>query len=238
MGRDMLTRTEAVAKADAHLRAEGSPWVADFESALPNPSQDLWIVSYIDPKHPDLPLDGGGLIVPSDGEVYDVSSAGQRTEMIGAERPESPDTELPSGWYDQLAHVYEQPWWDELMTFVGEDRVRQKVYPDPSATFAALEHTPLDDVRVVILGQDPYHGPGQADGLAFSLHPDARLQPAARKIRQLLCNDLGIEHDDLPAHGNLALMGSPRCVAAEHGLDSEGRYAGWPRARASLATLH
>lgn len=200
----MLTREQAVAKADAHLQAEGSSLVADFDSALPNPKQHLWIVSYIDPRHPEEQLDGGGLVVPTNGDVYTISSGGSPEEMLGVEFPETPDTLLPEGWYEQLSHVYEEPWWDELMTFVGTDRIHHQVYPAPSDTFAALEFTPHADVRVVILGQDPYHGAGQADGLAFSVGYDAPLKPAGRRIRQLLCRDLGVHMTDLPPHGNLA----------------------------------
>jgi uracil-DNA glycosylase len=200
----MLSRDEAITKANAYLQAEGSQLIAHFESALPNPLQRLWIVSYIDPTHPDQQLDGGGLVVPTDGEVYEISSAPGGEELLGAQVPETPDRVLPDGWHDALSHVYGEPWWDELMTFVGADRAHHAVYPAPADTFAALERTPLRDVRAVILGQDPYHGEGQADGLAFSVHPDAKHRPAGRKIRQLLCNDLGLQDSDLPPHGNLA----------------------------------
>jgi uracil-DNA glycosylase len=74
------------------------------------------------------------------------------------------------------------------------------VFPDPEDVFNALHLTPLANVRVVVLGQDPYHGPGQAHGLSFSVRHGVAVPPSLRNIYKELGTDLGIEH---PGHGNL-----------------------------------
>jgi uracil DNA glycosylase len=85
----------------------------------------------------------------------------------------TPDEEeamiLPEDWGAVLSEALSTPQWSRLMKFVDRERQQGTVYPPPDAVFRALESTPYKDVRVVILGQDPYHGPGQAHGLCFSV---------------------------------------------------------------------
>lgn len=88
-----------------------------------------------------------------------------------------------------------------LRAFVAAERAAHTVHPPDADVMAALEATPLRDVRVVILGQDPYHGAGQANGLAFSVRRGVRTPPSLRNIHRELQSDLGIE---APAHGDLA----------------------------------
>lgn len=197
----MISADEAIAKANTYLRASGHRLIADTDPT-PNPSQKLWIVGYRDPEDPDALLVGGGLVVPSNGEVYDIdSSPGLRPEFIGLEVPEDrEDCPLPDDWADQLEGEYAKPYWDRLMTFVGQQRRQHLVYPLPSQTFAAFRHTKYDDVRVVILGQDPYHGAGQAHGLAFSVPAGVRTPPSLANIHKVFASDLKI---DPPSHGNL-----------------------------------
>jgi len=94
--------------------------------------------------------------------------------MIGLEEPESwrydrGDDLLPGSWADRLGGEFEKDYWYELLEFVAEERGKHDVFPPPSQAFAAFELTPYDDVRVVILGQDPYPTPGEAHGLSFSV---------------------------------------------------------------------
>jgi uracil-DNA glycosylase len=103
-------------------------------------------------------------------------------------------------WNPVLRGEFEQPYWQKLQAFVDDERSRHTVYPTPDEVFAALHLTALTDVRVVILGQDPYHGAGQAHGLAFSVRHDVRIPPSLRNILKELHDDLGI---DPPGHGNL-----------------------------------
>ena len=89
----------------------------------------------------------------------------------------------------------------DLQEFLRQEVEEGRVfYPPASHTFRALQLTPLDQLRCVILGQDPYHGPGQAMGLSFSVPPGVRVPPSLRNIYQELHNDLGLP---LPAHGDL-----------------------------------
>ena len=76
---------------------------------------------------------------------------------------------MATDWNPLLGRELQDPYWAELMTFVDAERVRGPVYPPRAEVFAALHLTSYADLRVVILGQDPYHGPGQAHGLAFSV---------------------------------------------------------------------
>jgi uracil-DNA glycosylase len=93
-----------------------------------------------------------------------------------------------------------KPYFVELTAFVNEERTRATVYPAESDVYSALKLTPLENVRVVILGQDPYHGPRQAHGLCFSVQRGVAIPPSLRNIFQELRDDLGVP---LPKHGNL-----------------------------------
>jgi len=101
-----------------------------------------------------------------------------------------------------------------LGSFVGEEYENQTVYPPREDLFAAFHRTPYADARVLILGQDPYHGPGQAHGLSFSVREGVRLPPSLRNIYKELAADLGVTP---PASGDLTSLqvrgdGSARLV--------------------------
>ncbi|HEX5692812.1 MAG TPA: uracil-DNA glycosylase [Roseiflexaceae bacterium] len=108
---------------------------------------------------------------------------------------------VPEGWRDVLAEEFEQPYLSDLAAFVAEERRNHTVYPPKTEVFSALALTPYDQVRVVILGQDPYHGPNQAHGLAFSVRKGVRPPPSLVNIFAELQTDL-----DIPPsrHGYLA----------------------------------
>jgi len=108
---------------------------------------------------------------------------------------------VPPGWRDVLADELAKPYVAELAAFVAAERREHTVYPPESEEFTALELTPFDDVRAVILGQDPYHGAGQAHGLAFSVRPGVAPPPSLVNIFKELKSDLGISP---PGHGYLA----------------------------------
>jgi uracil-DNA glycosylase len=107
---------------------------------------------------------------------------------------------MTTDWNPVLRDQFDEAYWIDLQTFVADERRRHTVYPPHDEVFAALQLTPLADVRVVILGQDPYHGPGQAHGLCFSVRPHVRVPPSLANIQRELHDDLGIEP---PGHGNL-----------------------------------
>ena len=85
-------------------------------------------------------------------------------------------------WNPVLRAEFAKPYWSQLQAFVRAERERHRVYPPPDEVFAALHLTPYADTRVVILGQDPYHGPGQAHGLCFSVRDGVALPPSLVNI--------------------------------------------------------
>lgn len=103
-------------------------------------------------------------------------------------------------WNPVLRGEFAQPYWADLQEFVTTERARATVYPPHEDVFAALHLTPYADTRVLILGQDPYHGPGQAHGLCFSVRRGVAVPPSLRNIHQELQSDVGVPRPD---HGNL-----------------------------------
>ena len=107
---------------------------------------------------------------------------------------------MTTDWNPLLRGEFDEPYWTELQQFVREERERGPVYPPHDEVFTALRLTPYASTRVMILGQDPYHGPGQAHGLAFSVRDGVRVPPSLANIHKELQADLG---QPVPAHGNL-----------------------------------
>jgi uracil-DNA glycosylase len=103
-------------------------------------------------------------------------------------------------WNPVLRSEFSKPYWSNLQHFVAGERARHVVFPPADDVFAALHLTSYASTRVVILGQDPYHGPGQAHGLCFSVRPGVAVPPSLANIHKELAADLGIEP---PRHGNL-----------------------------------
>lgn len=107
---------------------------------------------------------------------------------------------MATDWNPLLRDQFELPYWSDLQEFVAREREAHPVYPPADQVFAALHLTPYSDVKVLILGQDPYHGPGQAHGLCFSVRRGVRTPPSLVNIHKELHDDLGLE---IPDHGNL-----------------------------------
>ncbi|MGD9998684.1 MAG: uracil-DNA glycosylase [Ilumatobacteraceae bacterium] len=103
-------------------------------------------------------------------------------------------------WNPLLRGEFAKPYWQQLQQFVADERQRRPVYPAADEVFQALHLTSFADTRVVILGQDPYHGTGQAHGLCFSVRHGVQPPPSLVNIFRELHDDLGI---DPPHHGNL-----------------------------------
>ncbi len=108
-------------------------------------------------------------------------------------------------WNPILRGEFDKPYWPILQQFVADERAQGAVYPPHDQVFAALHLTPYADVKVLILGQDPYHGPRQAHGLCFSVPLGIPQPPSLQNIFAELRDDLGIEP---PSHGNLEGWGS------------------------------
>lgn len=107
---------------------------------------------------------------------------------------------VTTDWNPLLRDELTKPYWQSLQRFVADERSRGPVYPPADDVFAALHLTPYADTRVVLLGQDPYHGPGQAHGLCFSVRRGVPPPPSLVNVFKELQSDLGI---DPPGHGNL-----------------------------------
>jgi uracil-DNA glycosylase len=107
---------------------------------------------------------------------------------------------VKTDWNPVLRAEFAKPYWPELQAFVTVERQHHTVYPAHEEVFACLHLTPYVDTRVVILGQDPYHGPGQAHGLCFSVRRGVAVPPSLANVYTELQADLGIEP---PPHGNL-----------------------------------
>ncbi|MCW2973208.1 MAG: Uracil glycosylase superfamily [Thermoleophilia bacterium] len=117
---------------------------------------------------------------------------------------------LEPGWSHALARELDSPGMRSVQAELLEEQARgAAVYPPPRAVFAAFDHTPFEQVRVVIVGQDPYHGPGQAMGLAFSVPRGERVPPSLRNVYRELEADLGVpapDHGDLTAWADRGVL--------------------------------
>lgn len=109
--------------------------------------------------------------------------------------------QIDRSWLSYIGAEFDRPYMAHLKTFLESERANgNAVYPREDHVFNALNHTKFDDVRVVILGQDPYHGEGQAHGLSFSVPDGVKIPPSLRNMYKELERDFGVTP---PAHGNL-----------------------------------
>jgi uracil-DNA glycosylase len=99
---------------------------------------------------------------------------------------------IPASWAPVLAAETEQPYFADLEAFLKTERAERQVFPPEDEVFAALEATPYEDVKVVLIGQDPYHDDGQAHGMCFSVRPGVRIPPSLRTMYKELESDLGV----------------------------------------------
>jgi uracil-DNA glycosylase len=99
---------------------------------------------------------------------------------------------IPASWAPVLAAETEQPYFADLEAFLKTERAQHQVFPPEKEVFSALEATPYEDVKVVLIGQDPYHDDGQAHGMCFSVRPGVRVPPSLRNMYKELETDLGI----------------------------------------------
>ena len=99
---------------------------------------------------------------------------------------------LEDSWKLALSNEFTQPYWAKLTDILRHQYLETKVYPPPKKIFYALDTVPLDNVKVVILGQDPYHNPNQSNGMAFSVNDGVALPPSLKNIYKEIHNDLGI----------------------------------------------
>ena len=121
---------------------------------------------------------------------------------------ESNEQAQKNSWSKALCKHLNSSSFEQLAKFVAQERLHHTIYPKPADTFAALTMTPLDQVKVVIVGQDPYHGPGQAHGLCFSVLPGQAVPPSLKNVYQELRDDPAVDFPrhgtTMPTHGHLS----------------------------------
>ncbi|TDX30894.1 uracil-DNA glycosylase [Modicisalibacter xianhensis] len=138
---------------------------------------------------------------------------------------------LPESWDRFLGAEFEAPYMHSLRDFLAaEKQARKVIYPHSSNWFRAFELTPLDQVRVVILGQDPYHGPGQAHGLCFSVRPGVPTPPSLQNIYKELVQDVGftsVDHGFLESWARQGVLLLNSVLTVEQGNAGAHRNRGW-----------
>ena len=130
---------------------------------------------------------------------------------------------IHQSWKSQLRDEFEKDYFKQLTEFVRDEYQRTTVYPHPKNIFSAFDFCPFEDVKVVILGQDPYHGPGQANGLCFSVSDGVRVPPSLMNIYKELHADLGVV---APESGNLEHWAKQGVLLLNATLTVEARKAG------------
>jgi uracil-DNA glycosylase len=101
------------------------------------------------------------------------------------------DVKIETSWKERLAPEFEKPYFKELTDFVRNEYKTTKIFPPPKDIFRAFDLCPFEKVKVVILGQDPYHGPNQANGLCFAVHHGVATPPSLQNIFKEIESDLG-----------------------------------------------
>lgn len=140
-------------------------------------------------------------------------------------------TALEGSWLAHLGGEFGQPYMKDLRTFlVSEKTAGKRIFPKSSEYFNALSHTPLDKVKVVILGQDPYHGEGQSHGLCFSVRDGVRRPPSLNNIFKEIHRDLGIAtpaSSDLTAWADRGVLLLNSVLSVECGMAASHQRRGW-----------
>ncbi|MHC5247713.1 uracil-DNA glycosylase [Enterococcus sp. LJL90] len=139
-------------------------------------------------------------------------------------------TIIENSWQEILAEEFQKPYYQQLRQFLKQEYQSQTIYPDMYHIYEALELTPYEKVKVVMLGQDPYHGPNQAHGLAFSVQPGVKIPPSLVNIYKELQNDLGIEpvkHGNLVAWAKQGVLLLNTVLTVRNGQANSHRNHGW-----------
>lgn len=137
---------------------------------------------------------------------------------------------LDPSWKRELADEFTKPYFAELRSFVRDAYAKRTVYPPPREIFHALDACPFDKVEVVILGQDPYHGPKQANGLSFSVQEGLRIPPSLQNIFKEIERDLGIKTQpsgDLDRWAKQGVLLLNATLTVEVGKPGSHQHQGW-----------
>lgn len=137
---------------------------------------------------------------------------------------------ITKNWYELLEKEFEKPYYKNLINFLEMEYETKTIYPKPENVFNALNRVKYDDVKVVIIGQDPYHGMGQAHGLSFSVEKDINIPPSLQNIYKELKNDFGCT---IPNNGNLLKWSNQgvlllnAVLTVEEGKPNSHKKKGW-----------
>lgn len=136
------------------------------------------------------------------------------------------DVKIEQSWKNELSAEWDKPYFGELVKYVKNEYASpgKTIYPPGSRIFAAFNECPFDKVKVVILGQDPYHGPGQANGLSFSVNRDIPLPPSLINIFKEVKDDLGLHA--APTDGDLSRWANQGVLLLNSTLTVEAHRAG------------
>ncbi|WP_299436966.1 uracil-DNA glycosylase [uncultured Aquimarina sp.] len=142
------------------------------------------------------------------------------------------DVNIDNSWKEKLSDEFEKPYFKELTDFIKEEYTTETCFPEKAEIFAAFDYCSFDDVKVVIIGQDPYHGVGQAHGLCFSVNDEIAIPPSLINIFKEIESDVNIA---FPSTGNLErwarqgvlLLNATLTVRAHNAGSHQGK--GWEK---------
>lgn len=134
---------------------------------------------------------------------------------------------MHESWKPFLQTEFDQPYFKELSAFLTKAYANKTIYPPKQQVFSAFT-TDLNDIKVVIIGQDPYHGPRQANGLAFSVHPDVQIPPSLQNIFKEIHDDIGTP---IPNNGDLTRWAKQGVMLLNNTLTVEAHLAGSHRGK-------
>ena len=140
--------------------------------------------------------------------------------------------QMEAGWKNALKPEFEQPYFEALTQFVRQEYNTQRVYPPGNLIFNAFDLTPFDQVKVVLLGQDPYHGPGQAHGLCFSVQRGVPPPPSLQNVFKELAYDVDFKppgHGDLTNWAEQGVLLLNTTLTVREGQAGSHRGKGWER---------
>ena len=142
------------------------------------------------------------------------------------------NVQIEKSWFTQLSSEFEKDYMRKLSLFLKEEKKTKTIYPSGSKIFNAFNLTPFSKVKVVILGQDPYHGPNQANGLSFSVNKSFPIPPSLKNIFKELFDDLGIQPPNsgcLERWSNQGVLLLNTYLTVEKGKPGSHRNIGWER---------
>ncbi len=147
---------------------------------------------------------------------------------------------IAKSWYELLKHEFEKPYYKELQNFLADEYAHYTIYPEADNVFRALNLVPFDKVKVVIIGQDPYHGPKQAHGLCFSVQKGVDIPPSLQNIYKEIQNDLGYpipKTGDLTQWAKQGVLLLNSVLTVRSGLANSHRGKGWEQFTSAIIRL-